>query len=382
MSLRASAVLSRAPLACFVVMGMLWGTLAALLPDLQARFGLGDGMLGVMLLLTSVSGVVVMLAAPMVAGWLGAAALPVAAVAMGLAFATPALAVGVAGLALAMLAIGAASGFIDVMMNARVSTIEAARARPLMNLNHGAYSFAYAGGAALTGLARGAGVGPGPILVVAGCGAVFLAALSVERGATIGTDRRGAAARGGGALGAVTLLGGLVILVAYFAESAVEAWSALHIERTLGGNPAQGALGPALLGLTMGIGRLAGQGLAARIAPGRMMRAGLALAAAGAAVAALAPVPVVAWAGFAVLGLGVSVVAPCAMALIGAAVPEARAAAIARASAVAYAGFFIGPPLLGGVSDLAGLRAAFAVVVVILVAALPLIGVLVRRARS
>jgi hypothetical protein len=49
------------------------------------------------------------------------------------------------------------------------------------------------------------------------------------------------------------------VLVAFLVENAMEGWSALHIERTLGGGAAEGAFGPAILGLTMGIGRLSGR---------------------------------------------------------------------------------------------------------------------------
>ena len=48
---------------------------------------------------------------------------------------------------LAMMACGAGTGLTDVLMNARVAAMENARAQPLMNLCHAAYSFGYAGGA-------------------------------------------------------------------------------------------------------------------------------------------------------------------------------------------------------------------------------------------
>ena len=57
------------------------------------------------------------------------------------------------------------------------------------------------------------------------------------------------------------LIGGAIVLIAFMTENAAENWSALHIEKTLGGSPAEGAMGPAALALTMGLARLAGQGL-------------------------------------------------------------------------------------------------------------------------
>ena len=57
-----------------------------------------------------------------------------------------------------MMACGAGTGLTDVLMNARVATIETQSGRPLMNLCHAAYSFGYAGGAIATGALAQRGV--------------------------------------------------------------------------------------------------------------------------------------------------------------------------------------------------------------------------------
>jgi MFS family permease len=70
-----------------------------------------------------------------------------------------------------------------------------------------------------------------------------------------------------------------------------------------------------------------------------------------------------AYLGFALLGLGVSVLVPLAYAHVGARVSDAsRTTAIARISVIGYAGFFIGPPMMGGISEAAGLAWSFAAV--------------------
>ena len=79
--------------------------------------------------------------------------------------------------------------------------------------------------------------------------------------------------------------------------------SALHIEKTLGGSPEQGAMGPAALALTMGLARLAGQGLVTRLDPFRVLVGGAMIAGFGALGAALATTPLMAYAGF--IGIGV-----------------------------------------------------------------------------
>ena len=87
----------------------------------------------------------------------------------------------------------------------------------------------------------------------------------------------------------------------------------------------------------------------------------------------LAPTPLVAYLGLIVTGLGSAVIAPTAFAAVGRlAVPELRAQVIARATALGYFGYFFGPPALGFMSQLLGLRAALVAMagVVLLILAL------------
>ena len=87
---------------------------------------------------------------------------------------------------------------------------------------------------------------------------------------------------------------------------------------------------------------------------------GAVIAAIGALIASQASAPVGAYAGFIVMGIGASVLAPTAFSLVGQlARPEARARAIARATLLGYFGYFVGPPLLGVIAGAFGLRAAF-----------------------
>jgi MFS family permease len=75
---------------------------------------------------------------------------------------------------------------------------------------------------------------------------------------------------------------------------------------------------------------------------------------------AVAQSPQIAYAGFIVMGIGSSVISPTAFTLVGAtAAPEARARAVARATMLGYAGYFIGPPSLGIIAGAFGLRSAF-----------------------
>lgn len=348
---------ARAPLVAFAGMGVMWGAYAALIPDIKAVLGVNDAQFGSLILATPVAAVTTMLFAPKIAPKIGHHVLPLALLIFGVAFTLPGWMSAPLLFALTMIGVGITNAFLDVTMNARVSTIEVDRGMHLMNLNHAAYSFGYAGAAVLTGLARAAGWGPGMILTAMALAIVCLATLAVEGGHGVnGFEReRGSRAR----MGMVPLWGGLIAMIAFMSENAVEGWSALHIERTLHAAHGAGSFGPAVMALTMGIGRTVGQLVIARLNEAKLMRWGTIIAAAGIAIVGMAPTPLVAYAGLVVTGLGGSVIAPTAFAMVGRlSNPAIRAQAIARATALAYGGYFIGPPGLGFMSEFLGLRAA------------------------
>ncbi|PVE46616.1 MFS transporter [Pararhodobacter aggregans] len=361
-------------------MGVVWGAFMAAMPDLKAALGVEDGPFGLLLIWGSVAAIAAMSVAPRVAPLLGRWALPVFVAGMGLSLALMGQVGAPLAFLLALMGMGLTSGALDVYMNARLSAIEAARGEPLMNLSHGLYSLAFAAAAALTGLARAGGWGAPQILGVAAGVCVAMALVSIERDGRI-EGMGGGRGAGSGALGLVPWLGGALILAGLMSENAVEAWSALYVERDLGGATGSGSLAPALMGLTMGFGRLMGQGLSRRLPERRLLMGGMAVSVAGLLVVVGATGPLMAYAGFVVMGLGGSVVVPTAMALTGRlADPALRGRAIARATVLGYLGYFLGPPMLGLMAEVAGLRASFALVAGVLALAMLVARALLRRA--
>ena len=366
--------LSRAPALAFVAVGLTWGCVAAMAPVLKARIGVDDATWGLLLLGTALGLATTLYAAPRWDRRMGALAMPAGTVLLALAVMGPGLAGDPVLFFLALTVAGATSGLTDVVMNARVSEVEARTDRSLMNVNHAMFSVAYAASALMTGAMREAHWPPEAIFAVT---ALLVAATAPFQFMTVAPQSAEEAARRRLPLGLVAVCGGIV-LIAFMAEATVESWSALHIERTLGGGAAEGAFGPAMLGLTMAMGRFSGQALSARMTEVAVIRWATALAVAGVLVAAVAPVPLVAYAGFGLLGLGISVVGPMGLALAGRLAPPAvRTAVIARVAVIGFLGFFLAPALMGLGSDLFGLRWAFAGVAVLLAGQ----WILVRAAR-
>jgi hypothetical protein len=253
--------------------------------------------------------------------------------------------------ALAMAFAGMTTGLTDMLGNGRIAELEAQHDAALMNLNHACFSFAYAGPAMLMGFAREAEVAPA--LWFSGiAGATILVLALAGRDGALGRS----VPEGAGHVGAR----------ADWAARVARGWRRAgrllrrELDRDLGGAAYRAHAGrrrgrrrirPAMLGLTMGIGRLLGHLVTSRGTGGAGAASAAWLSGAGLLLAAIAPGPLVAYLGFGLVGLGASVVAPLALALAGqAADPARRTLAVSRAMLLGYMGFVVGPPLLGLVS--------------------------------
>lgn len=358
--------LSRAPAAALAAIGVIWGTLAAMMPQIKATLGVSDAELGTLLFMAAFGAVAAMAAAPWISERLPRNGLAIGGMAMAFSLVLVGNATGSVWIfAPAIILLGMTTGVLDILGNARVADLEARHDRALMSLNHAIYSFTYAAAAIATGIARDAGLGIATWFAIMGLTAgVLVLLMMLDRPLA---PKENANKTPQGALPIVAVFAGIVTLVGFFAENATEHWSALHIERTLGQAAIYGALGPAMLGLTMGIGRLAGHYIAPRGTEPRAIGIAAVMSSIGLGIAAIAPTAALAYLGFGLLGLGISVIAPLAFAIVGQAANDAtRARAVSRAAMISYGGFFFGPPVMGFIAELAGLRVAFATVAIIL----------------
>ncbi|MBD3663944.1 MFS transporter [Sulfitobacter sp. TSTF-M16] len=380
MSWKHDIILSRRPLMGFVAIGVAWATYFAQMPDIKANVGASDGVYGLVMFVASLASIAAMWLAPFCRRVLGGRAVGLGILMVGFGMFWAGLAGSIAVMVLGMSLAAMGSGIVDVLINARVSEIEAETGQSLMNINHALYSFAYAGAALATGVLREAQM---PTVLIFGLLLVLiclLAWLSRDRAPTL--EESGVTLAKGQMPHLFVILCGLVVMAGFLAESASEGWSALHLERTLGGSAGEGALGPALLGLTMGFGRLFGHVLVGWMRDTTLILLATLVSAAGIALAGVATSIPMALLGFSLGGLGISVVAPLALSLVGRIVPpQARLAAISRASVLGYGAFFFGPPLMGLVAEGFGLRAAFVAVAVLLaLVALALVPAMARQA--
>jgi MFS family permease len=368
--------ISRQTAPAFVIIGIFWGAFAAQAPVLKAQIGADDATFGLLLLGTSLGLVGTMIFAPAYDRALGAKAMPIGCVLLIAAFLLPGIAVVPLTFFGAMLCAGMASGLLDVTMNARVSELEAASGKTLMNANHAMFSVGYAASALATGAMREMAFSPS--MVFACVGVVALVLSFATRMAPLAEEEDSSA---GGVMPVFTVvLCGAIVLIAFMSEAAVEAWSALHVERTLGGGAAEGALGPAMLGFTMAVGRFGGQAVSEWLSDTSVIFWAAIMAAVGALIAASASEPLIAYLGFGVLGLGVSVIGPIGLAIVGRLVPaNVRTKAISRTAVIGFMGFFLAPAIMGSISQVYGLRVAFAAIALLLLCTFPVLTLLRKR---
>ena len=380
MSFQAALRASRATGAAMVAIGMFWGGFVAYLPEYKLRAEVSDAVLGQVLILSALGGMAAMALTPRLARLLGHRLLPLTGLVLAAAALLP-MAVGSLGsLAVVMLGLGAAMSTVDIGTNLRISLNELNHNLPLMNLNHALFSFGFAASAALMGMARHAGLAPEMATPALALMLLVLAALTLERAAPAAATPDATTVQASTSPWGAILPAAAILFAAFLSENATETWSVLHIERNLGGAPGAGAFGPAMLGLTMGLGRMAGQGLALRLGSARLVAGSACIGVLGALTLALAPVQEIAVLGVALIGVGVAVVVPSANTLLGAAVTaEQRGYAISRAWMIGFSGFFIGPVTMGLLAEAVGLRWAFAVIALVLAAILPGLWRLVRR---
>lgn len=375
---------SRKPLMGFALMASAWAAFFAQMPVIKQAIGASDGVYGAAMLLASLAAVTAMWVAPFADRVAGRLALPFFSLMVVAGMIGAGASSGLVAFTLTMIVASIAAGVVDVLANVRISEAEAASGRPLMNLNHAFYSLTYAAAAFATGGFRELGWTPVEIFALLGALTLSLAWVMVEPASKPKPVPASEARASVSVARLLTVLGGAVVLVAFLVEASAEGWSALHLERTLGGDPSEGALGPAILGLTMGIGRLAGHFLSRHLPELKLMGIAALVSAAGLALAGSAPSLTVAYLGFGLAGIGVSVVAPLALALIGRTVaPEARLDAISRVSVMGYGAYFFGPPLMGFTSEVLGLRAGFILIAgIMVVTALLLVPALGRSAAT
>jgi MFS family permease len=338
----------------FFLHGAVFSSWYTRLPAIQQRLELTPGQLGIALFGAPAGLLIAQPAVGALAARTGSRPIVAAAPFYIGAVVLPALAVDTVTLLLALVLVGAASGVLDIAMNTQGLAVERASGKHLFSALHAAFSFGVLAGAGAAAAAPG--VAALPFLAASALvGAVGVAVLTPGLLRDRGVPGAPLFARPSRRLAAM----GVIAFCALLAEGAVFDWSGIYLVTQVGTTAGVAPLGLADFSLCMGVGRLAGDCAAARAGSTATARAGALVAALGLGVALVWATPVAAVAGFALMGLGLSVVFPLTL-RASASENQAAAPSVAAVSTVGYGGLLIGPPVIGVLADATDLRAALA----------------------
>jgi fucose permease len=174
----------------------------------------------------------------------------------------------------------------------------------------------------------------------------------------------------------------LISFMVMGSEGAIEHWSKLYMLDIVKISSDQLAgFGFVAFSATMMLGRFLGDGISARIGPLKIIMGGTALAAFG-FIAVLTAGYWSALIGFALVGLGFSVIIPELFRLAGKAKGVSSSEGIALVAGLGYVGFLASPALLGFLSGIGTLRLSFTALLVVAVLAFLIAGILKGREKG
>lgn len=349
--------------ALFFVNGMTFSNWLPRIPEVRDRLGLDNAGLGATLIGGGLGGLVGSLVVGRVIDRFGTRRTLVTA-ATGLALVLPLIAVAPSAVMLA--AVLTTLGLLDVnndmAMNAQGAMVERRIGRSIVNRLHGMWSMGFTLGTMLGLLASAADIGVGLHLTIIAVVmlitiAVFGRRLLREDEPVRPADEASSSRSRSGVLMALAFMA----IGISFIEIVPNDWGAVVFRDLFDTGRWSGGANVGFAG-SMLIGRMGGDYVLDRIGRERLLRVALGLSAIGAATVVLAPVAVIALIGFALWGLGVSVLFPQLYA-IAANVPGVSVGAGLGAMGVGQRlGFMVAPVLVGPLAQVASLRLAIAAV--------------------
>ncbi|MBM9509716.1 MFS transporter [Actinacidiphila acididurans] len=351
--------------AAFAVHGSVTGTFATRIPWLKDHLGLGAGALGLALACPAIGSSLMMPLAGRLMHRFGSRTAMRLLLSMWCAvLALPALAPGLPWLCLSLLAFGASAGMADVVMNAMGVAVEERKGKSIMSGLHGMWSVGTLVGAAIGVPAAHAGLDGRIHLASMAALLVVLAVLVCSRVPDLHPSPGEAAPPRFALPPRAALVIGAVGFCAVFAEGGSADWCAVYLRDVAHASPAIAAVAYTAFSCTMAGARLMGDFVVRRFGAARTLRVGGTIAATGGLLVVLARTPVPAIAGFALLGVGISVTVPLCFAAAGRRGPV-PSQAIAGVATVTYTSGLVAPAAIGGIAGASSLTASFCLVTVL-----------------
>ena len=152
----------------------------------------------------------------------------------------------------------------------------------------------------------------------------------------------------------------IIGFVAYMAEGSVEDWTTVYYKETLSATPLMCSFGFAVFALAIAVGRYLSDGLVQRFGSVRLLQLSGSISSIGLIFVVIASFlpdeykTIIATISLAVSGAGLSLASPIVSSSAGRVPGMLPSESLSFVTSFAYTGYFIGPPLFGGLAELLG----------------------------
>ena len=349
----------------FFVHGFLFASWTAHIPQVQQRLSLSDGRLGLALLGAPIGSVLAMAVAAHLLPKAGSRRIVRLAL-LGYCISGPFI--GLTGsfgsFFVAFLVWGFFQGMLDVSMNTQAITVQRLSGRVLMPGFHGSWSTGSLVGAVTGAAAVGLGLSlseqllvlAAPCLLVVGWLTTSL--IADPRAGSDPTSSQGSPNRRSGVLQGAVIVLGCIAFADMLCEGAAADWAAVYLHNSLHAVPVVAGLAYATYALAMLSVRLSGNRLFTRFAVHRVLPLLAIVASVGFVAGLVIASPASMLIGFAFLGAGLGGVVPMILSAAGAVGNVNTGRAVAAVAGCGWAGYLVGPVLIGGIASMTTLHTA------------------------
>jgi MFS family permease len=153
-----------------------------------------------------------------------------------------------------------------------------------------------------------------------------------------------------------------IVFICMACENTMYDWSGVYFQKAMHTSQSMATAAFSVYMIAMTLGRFLGDRVVNRIGAAKTLYYCALILTAGFVIAVLFPYPATGFFGFLLCGFGVSCVSPLVFSLAGRTANLGSATALASISSISYLGFLMVPPLVGFISEGAGIRIAFAII--------------------
>jgi MFS family permease len=348
--------------ACFFIFGFCFSSWASRIPAIQQKLSLSETELGIVLF-SLPAGLLVSLP---LTGWLVAKkgsriVVNIAIVCYSCILVTVGSAPTKISLMACLFCFGLAGNMGNISMNTQAVNVEALYKRNIMASFHGVWSLAGFTGAAVGTVVTGMAVTPMYhfLIILSVTIAIFLIASRY----LVSADLKSAENVPILVLPDKSLLTlGLIAFCSMLCEGAMFDWSGVYFKKVVLARPSLVGAGYTAFMCTMAISRFVADYFTFRYGFRRIIQASGLIISSGLLLAVILPTFYAAITGFLLVGIGVSSIVPLVYSAAGKSERMTPGMALAAVSTISFFGFLVGPPLIGVLAGISGLRLSFAVI--------------------